>query len=91
MPGKNECEILYTCTNGFNEVSQFRLISGRGAKRGGGGCVERKGREEDTAEKKGLKQKIIYALLHGQEGQFDHNNKQLCLMIYPLRLMQIIR
>lgn len=49
------------------------------------------GEREITAEKKGLKQKIIYALLLSHEGQFDHNNKQLCLMIYPLRLMQIIR
>lgn len=53
-----------------------------------------KGKErggDKNAENHGLKQKIIYTPLHCQEGQFDHNNKQLCLMIYPLRLMQIIR
>lgn len=56
MPGKNECEILYTCTNGFNEVSQFRLISGRGAK-GGGGVRRKEGERGRYCRKEGFKTK----------------------------------
>lgn len=43
MSGKNKCEILYTCANGFNEVSQFQLISGKGVKKVGVGVCGKKG------------------------------------------------
>lgn len=43
MLRKNECEILYTCANGFNEVSQFQLISGKGVKKERMGACGNKG------------------------------------------------
>lgn len=54
---KNGCEILYTCTNGFNEMSPFQLISGGGAKGEGGGAWNGRGEREINCQKEGFKTK----------------------------------
>lgn len=53
-PRKNECEILYICTNGFNEVSQFQLNSGGKVKKRGGGAAWKGRGEREILRKRRL-------------------------------------